>query len=116
MTAGHARLQDAGLLDRDLCQRVAQELLVVHVHRRDHRDRRAGRSRWWHPAAAKPHFQQQVVGRMAREGQHGGRRGDLEKGDRLAAIGLLAFLQQRPPAPASGISSPPPGAPSRMRS
>src|SRR5690606_1754465 len=33
--------------------------------------------------------------RMARKGKQGRRRGDFEKGDRLARIGALAFIQQR---------------------
>ena len=45
--------------------------------------------------AAEPDFQDQRVGGMAREGEKRRRRGDLEKGDRRAGIGALAFFQSR---------------------
>ena len=44
--------------------------------------------------AAQAHFEQQIVGGIAREGEKGRGGGDLEEGDGLAAIGLLAFLEQ----------------------
>ena len=45
--------------------------------------------------AAEADFQQQHVGRMAREQQQADRGGDLEHGDRGAGIGALAFLHGR---------------------
>jgi hypothetical protein len=44
--------------------------------------------------AAEAGLQQQDVGRIAREGEEGRDRGDLEERDRIAAIGALAFLDQ----------------------
>ena len=46
-------------------------------------------------SAAEAHFQHERVGGMAREGKERRRRGDLEKGDRLAVVDALAFLERR---------------------
>jgi hypothetical protein len=45
--------------------------------------------------AAESGFEQQDVGRLAREAEEGGRGGDLEIGDRGPAVGRLASLEQR---------------------
>ena len=55
---------------------------------------------------AEADLQQQDVGRRAGEGEECGSGGDLEEGDRLAAVGPLAFLEERRRASSSSISSP----------
>ena len=48
--AGHARLQDAGLLERDLLETLAEERLVIERDRRERGEPRAARSHWSHRA------------------------------------------------------------------
>ena len=66
--------------------------------------------------AAEPHLEQAEVGRVAREEVEGDRRGDLEQGDRLAAVGAARPRRSRRSASSSSTKLPPPGAPRRMRS
>ncbi len=56
-------------------------------------------------ASARPaHFEDEIIRRCPAVGEEGGGSGDLEEGDRLAAIGLFAFFEQRS-EPASEIRS-----------
>src|SRR6185503_21335018 len=91
---GAALLQDAGLGGRDLGERIAEELHVIERDR--HYD--GGQRRRDHVGgvelAAEAGLQQQNVGLHARKREEGGDRGDLEKGDGVAAVGALAFLDQ----------------------
>jgi hypothetical protein len=92
-TTGTPRLMMPGLLGGDLTQRVAEELLVVHVDRRD--DREAG---LFHHIGrieppAEPDLQQGHVGRGFGEGDEGGGGRDLEIGDRVGAIGGKAAVE-----------------------
>ena len=93
--AGVAALEDAGLLIGDLLERVAEKLGVVDRDAGDDGGERMidhiGRVQ----PAAEADFQQQHIGRMAREQQQADRGGDLEHGDGRAGIGALAFLQRR---------------------
>ncbi len=93
---GPAALDDAGLLEGDLapacrrdaaCGRRRSASSTVTSGCVDH----IGRVE----PAAEAGLQQQDVGRRAGEGEEGGAGGDLEEGDGLAAIGPLAFLEQR---------------------
>jgi hypothetical protein len=92
---GDTGLQDAGLLEGDLGQGLAQILLMVDRDRGDHRQRRAVDHVGGVQAAAEADLQQGVIRLGAGEGHIGGDGGDFEKGDRLVAVDPLAFLQQR---------------------
>ncbi len=91
---GAALLQDAGLGDRDLGERVAQELHVIERDRHDDGGLRRRDHVGGVELAAEAGLQQQDVGGHAREGEEGGDGGDLEERDRIAAVGALAFLDQ----------------------
>jgi hypothetical protein len=90
----HVALEDAGLLSRDQRDRVAQELGVVERHRRDNGGERALDHVGGIEPAAEAHFEQQHVGRVAREQQKRRRGLDLEHGDRLRPVDGLAFPQR----------------------
>ena len=92
--AGDAVLDDPGLLEGDLGQRVAQEVHVVHG---DAGDRGGGRpihhiGRVEPPA--KPDLQHQQVGRDRREQVEGDRRRHLEHRDGFAGIDAFHMLQR----------------------
>ncbi len=90
----HPRLENAGLLGRDLHDAVAEILDVIERDRSDHgRDRALDDVGRIEPAA-KPDFHQQHVGRMPGEQQQPGGRGDLEHRDRRAGVDALAFAER----------------------
>ncbi len=89
----NAGLQDAGLFAGDRRDCVAEEGLVVERDRGDRGHRRARDHVGRVEPAAEPGLEQHDIGRDAREGEEGRRRGDLEIGDRRALIGPLALLQ-----------------------
>ena len=114
--AGHAALEDAGLLRGDAGEVVAEEILVVVADRRDHRGERRVDDVGGVEAAAEPDLEQRDIGGMLGEEEEGDRRGDLEEGDRLAAIGARARASIAAISSSSSTSTPPPGRPRRMRS
>jgi hypothetical protein len=92
---GRARgLQDAGLFAGDRRDGVAEKRLMVERYRGDRGGRRTAQHVGRVEPAAEPGFEQHDIRRRAGEGEKRRRRGDLEKGDRRAAIDPLAFLQQ----------------------
>ena len=91
----HAALQDPGLLKGNLAQRVAQILLVIDRHRRDHRQRRAVDHIGRVQPPAQPDLQQGVIRRAAGKGQKRGAGRDLEIGDVRALVGAIARVQHR---------------------
>ena len=91
--AGDAGFQDTRFLGGDFLQAVAQVLLVIHRDGGEHRQRRMFDQICRVQPSAKARFQQQDIGRVAGKGQECRRRGDLEKGDGVAVIGRIAFLQ-----------------------
>ena len=82
---------------------------MVDRHRRDDAGERLLDHVGGVEPAAEPDFEQQHVGGMAREQQEARRGLDLEHGDRLAAVGALAF-GQRGGQLFVGDQTPPPGA------
>jgi hypothetical protein len=90
----HAGLEDRGLLGGDRLQRGAKKFQVVHRDRHNHAGERLVDHVGGIEPAAETDFQQQHVGRVAREQQE--RRGglDLEHRDRRIAVGALAFRQR----------------------
>jgi hypothetical protein len=112
-TTGTPRLMIPGLLAGDLRQRVTEELLVVHVHRRDHRQRGAFRPHWSHPAARPSPTSSSVMSAgVSGEGDEGGGGGDLEIGDRIGSPLAARQRSRMSDSASSSISSPA----SRMRS
>ena len=95
----HAALEDAGLLGGDLLERVAEKFEMIDRHRRDHAGERLLDHVGGVEPAAEADFEQQHVGRMAREQQKRRRGLDLEHRDRLAGIDALASRSARRPAP-----------------
>ncbi|MPL60817.1 hypothetical protein SDC9_06379 [bioreactor metagenome] len=93
--AGHAALQDPGLLAGDLGQGFAQKGLMVDRDRGDDGQRRPRDHIRRIEPAAEPDLEQGEIGRRAGEGQEGRGGGDLEEGDRGRAVHLPAFLEQR---------------------
>ena len=92
--AGCVGLDDAGLFARDQGYRIAEKGLVVEVDGRDD-----GRGRLRDDVggvifSAEADLEDQHVGLVPGEGQHGGGRRDLEEGDGRAFIAGFAFLQQ----------------------
>ena len=85
---GTPRFDDPGLFGGDPGQRIAEELLVVHVDGRDDSQRRAVDDVGRIQPAAKADLEQGVIGGRLGEGQKGGRGGDLEIGDRVGTVGL----------------------------
>jgi hypothetical protein len=82
-------------LSRDLLQRVAEKFQVIHGDGRDRGGQRPLDHVGGVETAAQADFEQSHIGRVAREQDEGGRRFDLEHGDRRVAIGALAFGQHR---------------------
>ena len=93
--AGHAPLEDSGLLGSDERQRLAQIVRVVDRDRGDDGERRARNHIGGVEPAAEPHFEHQHIGGMAAEGMERRRRGDLEEGDRRAVVDRLAMGKAR---------------------
>ena len=91
--SGNPGLEDAGLLARDVGERDAQLVGVIHRDRHDHVERRPRDNVGGVEPAAETDFQDDGVGRMLGEGQEGGGRRDLEIGDRVAGIDALRMLQ-----------------------
>jgi hypothetical protein len=75
-------------------ERIAEELHVIERDRHDDGGQRRRDHVGGVEFAAKAGLQQQDVGLHAREDEEGGDRRDLEEGDRIAAIGALAFFDQ----------------------
>ena len=73
---------------------VAEILLVVERDGRDDAEARRVNDVGGVEAAAEADFEQGEIGRRLGEGEKGGRRGDLEEGDLLAAIGLFAAFEK----------------------
>ncbi len=92
--AGRAALEDAGLLAGDLGDVVAEILGMVHGDGRHDGRKRLLDDVGGVEASAEAHFEQQDMGRVLGEQQEGGRRGDLEDGDRRAGIRLLAAAER----------------------
>jgi hypothetical protein len=93
--AGNQPLDDPRLFARDARQRVAKIPLVIHRHRGDDRQRRPRDHVGGVEPPAKPHLEQRVIRPRARHGEDRSTGGDLEIGNRHAAIGSLAFIQNR---------------------
>ena len=91
--ARHETFDDACLFTRDFLKRLAEELLVVYGHRRDDGDGRVGYHVCGIQPPAKADLKQGIIRRAARKGEQGGASGDLEIGDRLTAVGGIAFVQ-----------------------
>ena len=89
---GHGALQDAGLLGRDPFELVAEKAGVVVADRRDGREHGLD-DVGGVEAPAHADLDQRQVGRHAREREIRRRRRDLEEGDRLFLVGLLALGQ-----------------------
>src|SRR5581483_7704854 len=89
-----AGLDDAGLLARDRLDGRAEELLVVHRDRGDHRGERVLDDVGGVEAAAEPDLEERVVGGVIGKQDEGRRGGDLELRNRGAAIGALGFEQR----------------------
>ncbi len=90
----HPRLENAGLLPRDLAYGIAEVLGVVERDRRDHAGQRVldhiGRVQ----PSAQPDLEQEHIRRVARKKHEPGGGRDLEHGDGRAGIGALAFGQR----------------------
>ena len=91
----HAALDDAGLFGGDFFERVAEKFAVVERQPGDDARQRPVDDIGGVEPAAEPDFEQQHVGRIAREQQK--RRGglDLEDRDRRVAVFGLAFGERR---------------------
>ena len=92
--AGHAALDDPGLLAGDLGHGVAQELGVVDRDGGDRGERGARDDVGGVEPAAEAHLQERVVRRSPREGQERGAGGDLEVGDGGAGVDGLALVER----------------------
>ena len=95
LTADHRRhgvLQNSGLLRGDALELVAEEARVVIADRCDGREHGIDHVGGV-VAAAHADLDHREIGRHAREGEIGRDRGDLEEGDRLFLVGLLALCQ-----------------------
>ena len=89
----HPSAQNAGFLGRDLRQRGAELLGMVERDGRDDVEHRAVDDVGRIEAAAEADLEQQHVGGVLGKGKEGGRRGDLELGDVVAAVGGLCARQ-----------------------
>ncbi len=89
--AGTPRLRMPAFSAAIFAERVAEMLGMIERDRRDHGGERALDHVGGIEPAAEPDFEQQHVGRMAREQQEARRGRDLEHGDRRAGIDALAF-------------------------
>ena len=108
---GNAALDDAGLLRRDLRERVAEKIGVIERDRRDHASRAAARPHWWRRAARRGRLRAAAHRPGWRENsKKPGRGRDLEHRDRLAGIGALAFLERGGELGVATRARPPPGA------
>ncbi len=93
--ASGSRLQNTCFLERDFVHGIAEELHVIHRHRRNHRDGRGVDNIGRIEPPAKARFQQQQIRRVTGIGEERRRRRDLEERDGLAVIRRLAFLENR---------------------
>jgi hypothetical protein len=84
----HAGFRDAGLLRRDLLQRVAEERLVIEAEAGDAADQRSVDDVGRVEASAEPDLDHAGIGGRAREREEGGGRGRLEEAgaDVLASV------------------------------
>ncbi len=92
-TQSDARLENASLLAGDRPDGLAKVGLMVERDGRNRGQRRHRHDVGRVQAAAEACFQQRHIGAGARECEKGRGRGDLEKCDRRAGIGRLAFLK-----------------------
>jgi hypothetical protein len=90
----HVALDDGSLLARDGGERVAEKLHVIHAERRDDACKRRLDHIGGIEPPAEPDFEQEHIGRMLRVKTESGGRLGLEKGQRLAGIGLLDALER----------------------
>src|SRR5262249_13427185 len=90
----HLRLENAGLLRRDLADGIAEMFGVIERYRRDHGGKRALDDIGGIKPSAQADFEQQHVGWTAREQQQPRRRRDLEYGDGRARVDALAFVER----------------------
>ena len=67
---------------------------MVEVYRRDDGGCGARNHVGRIEAATQAHFEDDCIRLVAREGEHGGSGGDLEKGDGSASVLFFAFLQK----------------------
>src|SRR3546814_16825739 len=84
---------DAGLLEGNLLERVAEVLQMIHRYRRNRGGERPVDHVGGVEPTAEPDLQHQRVGRPPRERQQCRGGGDLEQGDRHAAVARLSLLQ-----------------------
>ena len=85
--ARQAALQDAGFLRGDSGEVGAEELCMIMADRSDHRGERRLHDIGRVKPAAKPHFEQAEIRRVAGVEMEGDGRRHLEEGDRIAAVG-----------------------------
>src|SRR3546814_9324156 len=86
---------DAGLLEGNLLERVAEVLQMIHRYRRNRGGERPVDHVGGVEPTAEPDLQHQRVGRHPRARQQCRGGGDLEQGDRHVAVARLALLQHR---------------------
>ena len=90
----HAGLENTRLLHCDLPQSIAEVLGVIERHRRDHAGERTVDHVGRIQPPTHPDFEEQHIGRVAREQQEPGRGRDLEHGDGRTRVGALAFVER----------------------
>ena len=90
---GDAALDNSSFLESDFVDCGAQKLRMVNRYRRHHAGKRTVNHIGRVKAPAKANLQQQVIGRDFGEQQKCGGGGDFENGNRRAAIGQLAALE-----------------------
>ncbi len=91
----HAALENAGLLGGHAFDAVAKIIGMIERDRRDDAEQRRFDDIGGIQSPAEPDFEQQYIGRVAREQQQACRGGDFEYRDRVAGIDTLAFLEGR---------------------
>ena len=93
--ARHAAAHDPGFLPRDLAERIAQKIHVIHGNGGNGGCRRARHDIRRIQPSAQPHFQHQQISRHTAEQHKGRRRGYLKHRDRRARIHRFHFFQRR---------------------
>ena len=91
--ARHTAFDDPCLLARDCGQRVPQELLVIHIDGGDDRNLRFRDHVGGVQSATQTNLEQGVIRWRLSKGQQGRYGRNLEIGDRVRAIGLIAAIQ-----------------------
>ena len=90
---GHAGLQDAGFLARDIGERRTEIFRVVDRDRRDHGGERPLDHIGRIETSAEAGFEKEEIGGVCGENREGGGGRDLEKRDRIVAVQALAFAE-----------------------